>query len=146
MKKIIALLISASFLSMLLSPIAFAGWKESYKTKYSKRQLDPNSEKAKRLKRLCNLDFKYLKWTKTPKERKSLGEEPKPSLSAHLMPWKKEKDKFEGFVSNVSPGRRDLSKEERVKCGYTLSGCIKNLGQSMGIETSKMKESAEEKK
>lgn len=142
MKKVITLMIIAL---LLVSNIAYGGWKENYRTRYSKKNIDPNSEKAKKIKSLSNLDFKYTKWTRTAEERKALGlREPVRSLSGHLMPSKREgegKDKFEGFTSNFSPKEGVLPGEEpKVKSGYTLTGAIKSIGKTIETETIKIKE------
>ena len=137
MKKIGVVVFIVLFLAVAILPqSAYAGWKETYKAKYSKKQLDPNSEKAKKIKRLANMDFNFLKWHKTPEERKALGlGEAKTSLSEHFMPWKRrgeEVDKFEGYSTNYSARESELPEKSEGKVGRTLTGTIKNFGKTLG--------------
>jgi len=61
MKKIIAILIIAVFV-VGMTGIAYAGWKESYRTKYSKKTL--TAEEAERLKHLCDPDLRIIPFKK----------------------------------------------------------------------------------
>ncbi|MBL7068567.1 MAG: hypothetical protein ISS34_01740 [Candidatus Omnitrophica bacterium] len=143
MKKVLVFMIIAIFLISLVPGPAYAGWKENYRTKYSKKTLDANSEKAKKIKRLSNLDCKFLKWKRTAEERKAMGiKEPATTLSGSLMPWRRrgeKKDFFEGYAANFSPGRIDLPKDDtKPKSGRTLTGLIKDVGQYVGTEADRI--------
>jgi len=151
MRKILALMVIAVFLISLVPSPACAGWKENYRTKYSKKTLDPNSQKAKSIRRLSNLDCKFLKWRRTAEERKAMGiREPATSLSGNIMPWRRkgeEKDPFEGYASNFSPARTDLAKDETgKKIGHTLTGYIKDAGRYLGAEVDSVQKRVREKK
>ncbi len=140
MRKAIVLLVAVLILSLVTVGLVYAGWKENYREKYSKKTLDPNSEKAKKIRRLCNFEFTYAK-KKTPEERKALGLEPKTTLTESLMPWKKEStDKFEGYTTNISPARKVTEgevAEEKIKNENTLTGLIRRTGSAVKEEVDK---------
>ena len=132
MKKVIALVVIGLFLSaVLVADTVYGGWKENYRTKYSKKALDSDSEKAKKIRSLCNFEFEYFK-KKSPEEKAALGIEPNTTLTANIMPWKENKDKFEGYTTNFSPARRNLPKEEKTKTGQTLTDYISEIGSTFG--------------
>ena len=140
MKKKVAISI---FITLLIIAIpvhsANAGWKENYRNKYSKKTLDPNSEKAKKIRSLCNFDFKYPKWKKSAREKGNQNVETRRSLSAQLMPWKEKKeskDKFEGYTTNFSVSGKDAP-ETKEKTGNTLAGCIRSVGDEVLEEINK---------
>ena len=111
MKKSVILTILLAFVLSMISPyIAYAGWKENYRTKYSKRQLDPDSEKAKRIRRLLNPDLKIV-WKKKKKEGAATE---KRTLTERLTHKKKEvsKDTFEGYTTNFSPAKAAAQEQE----------------------------------
>ena len=131
MKKAIVLVFAILFLVAAVAGTAYAGWKENYREKYSKKTLDPNSEKAKKIRSLGNFDFKFNKWTKTPEERRAQGLEPKKTLGENLMPWRKEesRDKFVEQTQNFSPAVKEIPDDEgRIKTGDTLGSLIKTMG------------------
>ncbi len=134
MKRIIVLIVILAFvISVMPLGLAYAGWKENYREKYSKRQLDPNSEKAKKLRRLANMDFKFTKWNK--------GEGGSKSFSGAVMSWKEkkqERDKFQGYTTNFAPANDQIATadEGRKSSTRTLTGVIQNIGESVGIDAS----------
>jgi hypothetical protein len=111
--------------SLVPADTAFAGWKENYREKYSKKQLDPNSEKAKSIRTLANMDFKY-NW-KRPE-----GERQRSKLLAEST------DKFDGYSANFGPGNMGAAGMEDTgeKTGYTLTGILKSAGEKVGVEPS----------
>jgi len=131
---------------------AQAGWKENYREKYSKKQLDPNSEKAKKIRRIANMDFKFNKWTRTPEERKALGlPEAKTSWGEHIKPWQRDesiaKDDARGYTTNFGPARQNIEKKEgKSNTGYSLTGLMKDCGKAFLDTKDTIKTSGEEVK
>ena len=129
MKKLIIFVLVCFVLGAVLPYAAYAGWKENYRTKYSKQTVDPNSEKARKIRTLANFDFTYPK-PKTAAEKKALGIEPKTTLTANLMPWKKNDDKFENYTQNYSSKEKALPAEtRRTETGNTLTDLIRRAGR-----------------
>lgn len=150
MRKVALLVILVFLFSLVVSDCTFAGWKENYRTKYSKKQMDPNSEKAKKIRNICKPSITFTKWKKTPEERKALGLDttPKTSLTQHMMPWKSEKgtkDQFDGYSVNFGPKLSGASKEENQgKTGNTLTASLQNVGKSIGDEAHRLKSVGDE--
>jgi len=123
---------------MILPSVSLAGWKENYREKYSKKTLDPNSDRAKKIRRIGNMDIKFLKWTKTPEERKALGLKTKTKFSEYLMPWKRgtedeKKDSFVDKSTNFSHVQKAQAPAEDTtpKTGYTLTETIRGMGKNI---------------
>lgn len=136
-KNILLLAVVTVAITALLCESACAGWKENYRNKYSKKTLDPASEKAKKIRRLCNPSVKLVNWQDRLKEKRAQGIEPKRTLTDNLMPWKSEKknkDKFGEYATNFTSKAKDLPEENRPKSGYTLTGCVKTFGKTVGTE------------
>ncbi|NQT07014.1 MAG: hypothetical protein HQ575_05690 [Candidatus Omnitrophica bacterium] len=148
-RKVIVFMVIIGFVFTALLPYsAYAGWKENYRNKYSKKTIDPKSQKAKDIKTLCNLDFKYKKkWRRTAKEREALGLGPTTSLSESLMPWRRggeSKDKFVSYDTNFVVKKEARAEDTSSKSGYTLTGCIQTFGKTISetqIQGTPIKES-----
>ncbi len=58
MKRLIALIVILLFVGTICLPAAYAGWKENYREKYSKKHL--SAEEIAKLKHLCDPSVKVV--------------------------------------------------------------------------------------
>ena len=122
-RAILFIMLMVFVLSTIAPCIAYAGWKENYRTKYSKQQVDPNSERAKKIRQLCNIDLAFTKLKRTPKERAKKRTVVK-------------KDQFDGYDSGFVLARDKATKGDTSKTGQTLTGIIKSIGKEVGLKAS----------
>ncbi|MEE8360077.1 MAG: hypothetical protein V3S04_04050 [Candidatus Omnitrophota bacterium] len=118
MKAFAALIIILAFvLSVISVDTAYAGWKENYREKYSKKTVKPGSAEEKRIKTLMNMDFT---WNKNWNYGSS----------------KESNDKFQGYNTNYSPGNISSGEPKEEKVGRTMTGLIQEAGKKCGDKIS----------